>query len=105
MCSYFVSVINFTWESLINYSTTDPEAVRPICTISTSNIIAFTSFTELSDADGDTWGGHVYVCDINTPWNSYKVTSTMHPVSIYLLLEKRDCFGCLVDQDKEYCLC
>ncbi|CAK1548765.1 unnamed protein product [Leptosia nina] len=61
--------------------TTDPEAVRPICTISTLNIIAFTSFTDLSDADGDTWGGHVYVCDLNTPWNSHKVTSTTHPVS------------------------
>ncbi|XP_047513860.1 mediator of RNA polymerase II transcription subunit 16 isoform X1 [Pieris napi] len=61
--------------------TTDPEAVRPICTISVCNIIAFTSFTELSDVDGDTWGGHVYVCDIVTPWNSYKVTSTTHPVS------------------------
>ncbi|XP_045508168.1 mediator of RNA polymerase II transcription subunit 16 isoform X1 [Colias croceus] len=61
--------------------TTDPEVVRPICTISTANIIAFTSLTELSDSDGDTWGGHVYVCDLNTPWNSHKVTSTVHPVS------------------------
>ncbi|XP_038217687.1 mediator of RNA polymerase II transcription subunit 16 [Zerene cesonia] len=61
--------------------TSDPEVVRPICTISTANIIAFTSLTELSDSDGDTWGGHVYVCDLNTPWNSHKVTSTVHPVS------------------------
>ncbi|CAH2083886.1 unnamed protein product [Euphydryas editha] len=61
--------------------TTDPETIRPICTISTCNIIAFTSLTELSDTDGDTWGGHVYVCDLDTPWDSHKVTSTVHPVS------------------------
>ncbi|VVD05406.1 unnamed protein product, partial [Leptidea sinapis] len=60
---------------------TDSDVERPICTISICNIIAFTSMTELTDTDGDTWGGHVYVCDLNTPWNSYKVTSTVHPVS------------------------
>ncbi|XP_068621952.1 mediator of RNA polymerase II transcription subunit 16 [Battus philenor] len=59
----------------------DPELVRPICTISTCNIIAFSSLTELSDTDGDTWGGHVYVCDLDTPWESHKVVSTVHPVS------------------------
>ncbi|KAL0858970.1 hypothetical protein ABMA27_010830 [Loxostege sticticalis] len=62
-------------------SSTDSEVVRPICTISSSNIIAFSSPTELSDVDGDTWGGHVYVCDLDTPWDSHKVTSTAHPVS------------------------
>ncbi|CAG5005502.1 unnamed protein product [Parnassius apollo] len=59
----------------------DPEEVRPICTISTCNIIAFSSLTELSDTDGDTWGGHVYVCDLDTPWESHKVVSTVYPVS------------------------
>ncbi|XP_072937631.1 mediator of RNA polymerase II transcription subunit 16 [Epargyreus clarus] len=62
-------------------TTTDPEVTRPLCTISTCNIIAFSSLTELSDADGDSWGGHVYVCDLDTPWESHKVTSTVHPVS------------------------
>ncbi|XP_026316439.1 mediator of RNA polymerase II transcription subunit 16 [Hyposmocoma kahamanoa] len=59
----------------------DSETTRPICTISVCNIIAFSSSTELLDADGDTWGGHVYVCDLDTPWDSHKVTSTSHPVS------------------------
>ncbi|XP_028167404.1 mediator of RNA polymerase II transcription subunit 16, partial [Ostrinia furnacalis] len=62
-------------------SPTSPEVVRPICTISSCNIIAFSSPTELSDVDGDTWGGHVYVCDLDTPWDSHKVTSTAHPIS------------------------
>ncbi|CAH2056579.1 unnamed protein product, partial [Iphiclides podalirius] len=61
---------------------TDPDVVRPICTISSANIIAFSSLTELSDADGDTWGGHVYVCDLDTPWESHKVVNTVHPVSV-----------------------
>nr|XP_032525310.1 mediator of RNA polymerase II transcription subunit 16-like isoform X1 [Danaus plexippus plexippus] len=64
-----------------HFNSTDPEVVRPICTISIRNIIAFSSLTELSDTDGDTWGGHVYVCDIDTPWDAHKVTSTVHPVS------------------------
>ncbi|XP_041986369.1 mediator of RNA polymerase II transcription subunit 16 [Aricia agestis] len=62
-------------------STQDPEIIRPLCTISSCNIIAFTSVTELSDCDGETWGGYVYVCDLDTPWDSHKVTSTVHPVS------------------------
>ncbi|XP_063391221.1 mediator of RNA polymerase II transcription subunit 16 [Cydia fagiglandana] len=62
-------------------TSSDPEVVRPICTISACNIIAFSSPTELSDSDGCTWGGHVYVCDLDTPWDSHKVTSTVHPVS------------------------
>ncbi|XP_047038353.1 mediator of RNA polymerase II transcription subunit 16 [Helicoverpa zea] len=62
-------------------SVTDHDVVRPICTISTCNIIAFSSPTELDDTEGDTWGGHVYVCDLDTPWDSHKVTSTVHPIS------------------------
>ncbi|XP_026742085.1 mediator of RNA polymerase II transcription subunit 16-like [Trichoplusia ni] len=62
-------------------SPSDHEVVRPICTISTCNIIAFSSPTELDDTEGDTWGGHVYVCDLDTPWNCHKVTSTAYPVS------------------------
>ncbi|XP_048002317.1 mediator of RNA polymerase II transcription subunit 16 [Leguminivora glycinivorella] len=62
-------------------TSSDPEVVRPICNISACNIIAFSSPTELSDSDGCTWGGHVYVCDLDTPWDSHKVTSTVHPVS------------------------
>ncbi|KAJ0170384.1 hypothetical protein K1T71_014312 [Dendrolimus kikuchii] len=62
-------------------SALDPEVTRPICTISVANIIAFSSPTELNDVDGDTWSGHVYVCDLDTPWDSHKVTTTSYPVS------------------------
>ncbi|CAB3241531.1 unnamed protein product [Arctia plantaginis] len=62
-------------------SPSDYDVIRPICTISNANIIAFSSPTELTDSEGDTWGGHVYVCDLDTPWDSHKVTSTSYPVS------------------------
>ncbi|KAJ8704408.1 hypothetical protein PYW07_011596 [Mythimna separata] len=62
-------------------SVLDHDVVRPICTISSCNIIAFSSPTELDDTEGDTWGGHVYVCDLDTPWDSHKVTSTAYPIS------------------------
>ncbi|KAJ8707303.1 hypothetical protein PYW08_011437 [Mythimna loreyi] len=62
-------------------SVSDHDVVRPICTISSCNIIAFSSPTELDDTEGDTWGGHVYVCDLDTPWDSHKVTSTAYPIS------------------------
>ncbi|CAH1642861.1 unnamed protein product [Spodoptera littoralis] len=63
-------------------SVTDHEVVRPICTISTCNIIAFSSPTELNDTEGDTWGGHVYVCDLDTPWDSHRVTGSAYPISV-----------------------
>ncbi|XP_013136065.1 PREDICTED: mediator of RNA polymerase II transcription subunit 16 [Papilio polytes] len=59
----------------------DPDTVKPICTISSCNIIAFSSATEVLDVCGSTWSGHVYVCDIDTPWESYKVANTTHPVT------------------------
>ncbi|GBP87241.1 Mediator of RNA polymerase II transcription subunit 16 [Eumeta japonica] len=59
----------------------DPEVVKPICTISSANIIAFSSTTKLSDFDGDSWGGHVYICDLDTPWDSHHVTSTQSPIT------------------------
>ncbi|XP_052754188.1 mediator of RNA polymerase II transcription subunit 16 [Galleria mellonella] len=59
----------------------DSGVIRSICTISSANIIAFSSPTELSDSDGNTWAGHVYVCDLDTPWDSHKVTSTSYSVS------------------------
>ncbi|XP_049882594.1 mediator of RNA polymerase II transcription subunit 16 isoform X2 [Pectinophora gossypiella] len=64
-----------------HFERADPETVRPLVTISSCNIIAFSSPTELQDVESDTWGGHVYVCDLDTPWDSHKVVSTTHPVS------------------------
>uniref|UniRef100_A0A0A9Z569 Mediator of RNA polymerase II transcription subunit 16 n=1 Tax=Lygus hesperus TaxID=30085 RepID=A0A0A9Z569_LYGHE len=52
-----------------------------LCCISVKNIVAFSTRTELEDANGNTYGSHVYVSDLNTPWHSYKVTSTLGTVS------------------------
>ncbi|KAK7791584.1 hypothetical protein R5R35_007389 [Gryllus longicercus] len=46
-----------------------------LCAVSSKNTVAFTTTTELEDASGKSWGSHVYVADLNTPWHSHKVTS------------------------------
>ncbi|XP_014240587.1 mediator of RNA polymerase II transcription subunit 16 [Cimex lectularius] len=46
-----------------------------LCCISVKNVVAFTTRTELEDTNGKSYGCHVYVADLNTPWHSYKVTS------------------------------
>ncbi|XP_075213152.1 mediator complex subunit 16 [Lycorma delicatula] len=48
-----------------------------LCVVSSQNIIAFTTRTELDDATAKTWGSHVYVADLNTPWHSHKVLSSV----------------------------
>lgn len=52
-----------------------------LCCISIKNIVAFSTRTELEDTNGNTYGSHVYVSDLNTPWHSYKVTRTLGTVS------------------------
>ncbi|XP_051160498.1 mediator of RNA polymerase II transcription subunit 16 [Leptopilina boulardi] len=54
---------------------------QSLCTISSRNVIAFTSTTELEDTIGKTWGSHVYVCDINMPWHTHKVLSNKYNVT------------------------
>ncbi|KAJ9590030.1 hypothetical protein L9F63_016846, partial [Diploptera punctata] len=46
-----------------------------LCSVSSQNIVAFSTTTELEDLSGKTWGSHVYVADLNTPWYSHKVVS------------------------------
>lgn len=47
-----------------------------LCSVSSQNIVAFTTRTELDDLTAKTWGSHVYVADLNTPWYSHKVVSS-----------------------------
>jgi len=47
-----------------------------LCSVSSQNIVAFTTTTELEDISGKTWGSHVYVADLNTPWYSHKYVRT-----------------------------
>lgn len=52
-----------------------------LCCLSSGNILAFTTITELDDNSSGTWGSHVYVCDINTPWFSHKVYSSKYHIT------------------------
>ncbi|XP_046399447.1 mediator of RNA polymerase II transcription subunit 16 [Ischnura elegans] len=46
-----------------------------LCAVSCRNIVAYTTTTELEDQSGKSWGSHVYVADLNTPWNSCRILS------------------------------
>lgn len=46
-----------------------------VCVISSRNTIAFTTTTKLDDSTGRTWRCHVYVADLNLPWEVHRVLS------------------------------
>lgn len=48
---------------------------RSVCVISSRNTIAFTSTTKLDDSSGKSWRCHVYVADLNLPWDVHRVLS------------------------------
>ncbi|XP_063237513.1 mediator of RNA polymerase II transcription subunit 16 isoform X2 [Bacillus rossius redtenbacheri] len=52
-----------------------------LCCVSSKNIVAFTTKTELDDITGKSWGSHVYVADLNTPWWTHKVVSSRAEVT------------------------
>lgn len=54
---------------------------KTLCVVSSQNIIAFTTRTELDDTTAKTWGSHVYVADLNTPWHSHKVLSSVSVIT------------------------
>uniref|UniRef100_T1IRP9 Mediator of RNA polymerase II transcription subunit 16 n=1 Tax=Strigamia maritima TaxID=126957 RepID=T1IRP9_STRMM len=46
-----------------------------VCVISSRNTIAFTSRTKVDDSVGKSWRCHVYVADLNLPWDVYRALS------------------------------
>ncbi|XP_012243503.1 mediator of RNA polymerase II transcription subunit 16 isoform X1 [Bombus vosnesenskii] len=54
---------------------------QSLCSLSSRNIAAFTTTTELDDTSGKTWGSHVYVCDLNMPWHTHKVLSNKNIIT------------------------
>ncbi|KOX71552.1 Mediator of RNA polymerase II transcription subunit 16 [Melipona quadrifasciata] len=54
---------------------------QSLCSLSSRNIAAFTTTTELDDNSGKTWGSHVYVCDLNMPWHTHKVLSNKNTIT------------------------
>nr|CAD7441536.1 unnamed protein product [Timema bartmani] len=53
-----------------------------LCSVSSQNVVAFTSITELEDISGKTWGSHVYIADLNSPWNTHKIASKRAAVTV-----------------------
>lgn len=50
-------------------------------TISTRNILAFTTIYDLSEKKSENAGYFVFICDLNLPWFCFLVTSRKFPVS------------------------
>lgn len=55
-----------------------------LCSLSSRNVAAFTTTTELDDYNGRTWGSHVYICDLNMPWHSYKLVENFRKTFLML---------------------
>jgi len=60
-----------------------------LCSVSSQNVVAFTTTTELEDISGKTWGSHVYVADLNTPWYSHKYVTT-EDMTYFILMNLPD---------------
>ena len=43
-----------------------------LCSISNQNLLAFTTVTTVTDTTANSWGSHVYVADLNSPWLAHK---------------------------------
>ncbi|XP_025162588.1 mediator of RNA polymerase II transcription subunit 16 isoform X2 [Harpegnathos saltator] len=54
---------------------------QSLCSLSSRNIAAFTTMTELDDNSGKTRGCHVYVTDMNMPWHAHKILSNRHNIT------------------------
>ncbi|XP_043279693.1 mediator of RNA polymerase II transcription subunit 16 [Venturia canescens] len=52
-----------------------------LCSLSSRNIAAFTTTTEIDDVGGKTWGSHVYVCDLNMPWHAHKILTSRNRIT------------------------
>lgn len=53
-----------------------------ICSISSTNVIAFTTKTDIEDNSIRTYGSHVYIADLNAPWLAHKVLSNVALVTV-----------------------
>ncbi|KAL3286485.1 hypothetical protein HHI36_000991 [Cryptolaemus montrouzieri] len=52
------------------------------CTISTTNVIAFSTESNLENNNSLFWSSNVYVADLNSPWMIHKVLSNSSPISV-----------------------
>lgn len=43
-----------------------------ICSVSSTNVVAFTTETDIEDNSIRSWGSHVYIADLNSPWQVHK---------------------------------
>lgn len=64
-----------------------------ICSISTTNLVAFSSEIDINTAEK---GFYVFVLDINLPWSAYKVAARKYPITA-LEWDQSGCFLLVAD--------
>lgn len=57
-----------------------------ICSVSSTNVVAFTTETDIEDNSIRTWGSHVYVADLNSPWQVHKYVIIAIPKVFFTFL-------------------
>ncbi|CAG2170254.1 unnamed protein product [Oppiella nova] len=55
--------------------------LSPLCCISSGNLMAFTSTTDLNDSTAKWFAFHVFVVDLNIPFNPFKVSSHLEEIT------------------------
>ncbi|KAF7283251.1 mediator complex subunit 16 [Rhynchophorus ferrugineus] len=53
-----------------------------ICSISCSNVIAFSTQNDLEEANSPYFSSYVYVADLNSPWQIHKILCNPSPVTV-----------------------
>ncbi|XP_063921461.1 mediator of RNA polymerase II transcription subunit 16 isoform X1 [Zophobas morio] len=53
-----------------------------ICSVSSTNVVAFSTECNIDEVNSLFWSSNVYVCDLNSPWQVHKILSNPSPVSV-----------------------
>lgn len=53
-----------------------------LCSVSNQNIVAFTTSTDVEDTSGKSWASHVYVADLNSPWECHRVLTNDAEITV-----------------------
>ncbi|CAH0551682.1 unnamed protein product [Brassicogethes aeneus] len=53
-----------------------------VCSISSTNVVAFSTESNLEESGSLFWSSNVYVADLNSPWQVHKILSNSSPVTV-----------------------
>ncbi|XP_019881437.1 mediator of RNA polymerase II transcription subunit 16 isoform X1 [Aethina tumida] len=53
-----------------------------VCSISSTNVVAFSTESNLEEGNALCWSSNVYVADLNSPWQVHKILGNSSPVTV-----------------------